>query len=65
VQGDGTTSNVIFTGELLKQAERYLSEGLHPRVIVDGFEQAKEIALQFLDQFKVRTHCCATLALTS
>jgi T-complex protein 1 subunit zeta len=34
--GDGTTSSVIFTGELLKQAERYLSEGLHPRVLVEG-----------------------------
>lgn len=25
-QGDGTTSSVLLTGELLKQAERYLSE---------------------------------------
>lgn len=33
--GDGTTSNVLFTGELLSQAERYLTEGLHPRVLVE------------------------------
>lgn len=26
---------VIFIGELMKQAERYISEGLHPRVIVE------------------------------
>ena len=26
------------TGELMKQAERYLSDGVHPRVIVEGFE---------------------------
>lgn len=32
---DGTTSTVLFIGELMKQAERYLAEGLHPRVIVD------------------------------
>lgn len=32
---DGTTSTVLFIGELMKQAERYLGEGLHPRVIVD------------------------------
>ena len=26
---------VIFIGELMKQAERYVAEGLHPRVIVE------------------------------
>merc|ERR1712170_47577 len=30
--GDGTTSNVLFIGELLRQAERLTYEGLHPRV---------------------------------
>jgi len=49
--GDGTTSNVLFTGELLAQAERYLIEGLHPRVLVDGFELAREHTLKFLDEF--------------
>ena len=32
---DGTTSTVLFIGELMRQAERYLNEGLHPRVIVE------------------------------
>jgi hypothetical protein len=32
---DGTTSIVLLIGELLKQAERYLQEGSHPRVIVE------------------------------
>ena len=35
VTGDGTTSNVLFTGELMSQAERYLTEGLHPRILVE------------------------------
>ena len=35
VTGDGTTSNVLFTGELMGQAERYLAEGLHPRILVE------------------------------
>jgi len=52
ITGDGTTSNVLFTGELLKQAERYLTEGLHPRVIVAGFELAREETLKFLDEYK-------------
>eukprot|EP01038_Epipyxis_sp_PR26KG_P010832 gene10832-14541_t len=52
--GDGTTSSVLFTGELLKQAERYTSEGLHPRLIVEGYEIAKEMVLEFLEGFKVQ-----------
>ena len=53
ITGDGTTSNVLIIGELLKQADLYISEGLHPRIITEGFEAAKEKALQFLEQVKV------------
>ncbi|KAK9806125.1 hypothetical protein WJX72_002333 [[Myrmecia] bisecta] len=52
ITGDGTTSMVLFIGDLMKQAERYLNEGLHPRVIVDGFEVAKKATLKFLEDFK-------------
>lgn len=41
ITGDGTTSVVLLVGELLKQANRFISEGLHPRVITDGYEIAK------------------------
>jgi len=51
--GDGTTSCVLFTGELLQQAERYISEGVHPRILSDGFEVAKIEALRFLESYKV------------
>ncbi|KAK3115283.1 T-complex protein 1 subunit zeta [Teratosphaeriaceae sp. CCFEE 6253] len=51
--GDGTTSVVLLVGELLKQANRYISEGLHPRVLTDGYELAKTEALRFLDDFKL------------
>ncbi|KAJ1559205.1 T-complex protein 1 subunit zeta, partial [Cladochytrium tenue] len=54
ITGDGTTSNVLMIGELLKQAERYISEGLHPRVITEGFEIAKKESLNFLETFKVK-----------
>lgn len=46
VTGDGTTSNVLLIGELLKQAERYISEGLHPRVVTEGFDIAKTESLK-------------------
>merc|ERR1711977_630936 len=51
--GDGTTSVVLLVGELLKQADRYISEGLHPRIITDGYEIAKTESLKFLDSFKL------------
>jgi chaperonin GroEL (HSP60 family) len=43
--GDGTTSVVLLVGELLKQADRYISEGVHPTVIAEGFDIAKKDAL--------------------
>ena len=53
VTGDGTTSTVLLCGELLKQAHRYTSEGLHPRVIADGFDIARDATIKFLEEFKV------------
>ncbi|KAG2731496.1 hypothetical protein G9P44_005083 [Scheffersomyces stipitis] len=52
IAGDGTTTVVLLVGELLKQAERFTSEGVHPRVIVDGFEIAREQTLKYLETFK-------------
>lgn len=52
ITGDGTTTSVLVIGEMLKQAERYLNEGLHPRVLVEGFDVAKRESLKFLADFK-------------
>lgn len=51
--GDGTTSVVLLVGELLKQAERYIQEGVPSRVVSEGFDVAKTGVLQFLERFKV------------
>lgn len=53
IVGDGTTTNVLFIGELMRQAERYLGEGVHPRILVDGMEIAKTECLRFLETFKL------------
>ena len=53
ITGDGTSSTVLIIGELLKQAERYLNEGLHPRVLVEGFDAAKTAAVRFLETYKI------------
>ncbi|KAL6761900.1 chaperonin complex component [Haematococcus lacustris] len=52
ITGDGTTSTVLMVGELMKAAERYLADGAHPRVLVEGFEVGKKAILEFLETFK-------------
>ncbi|KAG5356217.1 T-complex protein 1 subunit zeta [Yarrowia sp. B02] len=52
ITGDGTTSVVLYVGEMLRQAERFVTE-MHPRVIAEGFEIARKEALSFLDSFKI------------
>lgn len=51
--GDGTTSTVLLIGELLKQADIYISEGLHPRILTEGFDVARVKALEVLDSLKI------------
>lgn len=51
--GDGTTSNVLLIGELLKQADLAVTEGVHPRLIADGFDVAKEEAMKVLEQLRI------------
>ena len=51
--GDGTTCTVLLIGELLKQADIFLAEGLHPRIVTEGFEKAKDKALAVLDTMKI------------
>ncbi|KAF6000953.1 hypothetical protein CCYA_CCYA18G4617 [Cyanidiococcus yangmingshanensis] len=47
--GDGTTSVVLLVGEVLRQAERPLVDGTHPRHLVDGIELARtELIRNFL-----------------
>jgi T-complex protein 1 subunit zeta len=53
VTGDGTTTSVMFIGELLKQSESYLADGLHPRQIAEGFDLAVQETNTFLENFKI------------
>jgi chaperonin GroEL (HSP60 family) len=47
--GDGTTTAVIFAGELLKNAERLLDQEVHPTVIAKGYRMAAEKAQEILN----------------
>lgn len=61
--GDGTTSTVLLIGELLKQADIFLSEGLHPRILTEGFDRAREKALQILETMKYPVEVCSLIAM--
>ena len=48
--GDGTTTAVVLTGELLKNAEALLEKNIHPTVITKGFRLAAEHANKTLNE---------------
>jgi len=50
--GDGNTSIVLLIGDLLKQAERYLTEGVHPHMIRAGWRASEMVVLDLLDTFQ-------------
>ncbi|MEM2878186.1 MAG: thermosome subunit beta [Candidatus Hadarchaeales archaeon] len=48
--GDGTTTAVIIAGDLLKEAEHLLDQGIHPTVIASGYRRAAEKAQEILEK---------------
>jgi thermosome len=51
--GDGTTTAVVIAGELLKNAEGLLTQGVHPTVIAEGYRMAAAEALVILNGFAI------------
>jgi len=52
--GDGTTSAVVLAGALLEKAEDLINKDVHPTIIVDGYRNAAEKALQILTEISVK-----------
>jgi thermosome len=52
--GDGTTSSVVLTGELLNKAEELMDKGVHPIILIDGYRKASEQALKLLDEISIK-----------
>lgn len=46
--GDGTTSAVVLTGELLKSAGEMIDQNIHPTVISSGYKMAADKAVEIL-----------------
>ena len=48
--GDGTTTVVVLTGELLKHAEELIDQKIHPSTVITGYRRALDIALRELEK---------------
>lgn len=48
--GDGTTTVVILTGELLKEAIPLIRKNIHPTMIIEGYQRSLDFALQILNE---------------
>ncbi|MHA1917638.1 MAG: thermosome subunit beta [Candidatus Ranarchaeia archaeon] len=51
--GDGTTTAVILTGELLSQAGKLIDTGVHPIFVVRGYEKALKKAQKILAEIAI------------
>ncbi|MGC8652321.1 MAG: thermosome subunit beta [Candidatus Micrarchaeia archaeon] len=52
--GDGTTTVVIITGELLKGAGELLEQGIHPTTIIKGLKMGADRASKILDDVSIK-----------
>jgi len=51
--GDGTTTSVIFAGELLKKADELLEQEIHPSIVISGYAKAADKALEVLNKVAI------------
>lgn len=52
--GDGTTSVVVFAGELLRRAQHLLEMNIHPSLLAQGFRRAEAMAQEVLTRIGER-----------
>jgi len=48
--GDGTTTASVLAGQLLAQAEDLLEDDVHPTTIVEGYHEARALALEAIGE---------------
>ncbi|MEM3246987.1 MAG: thermosome subunit beta [Candidatus Micrarchaeaceae archaeon] len=49
--GDGTTTAVILSGELLKYAGNLIEQSIHPTTIINGYKMAADKAIEILKKY--------------
>lgn len=53
--GDGTTTVVLVAAELMKNAKEFIEEGMHPMIIIRGYQMAREFCMSQFDSLSVGT----------
>src|SRR6059036_3196534 len=51
--GDGTTSAVVVAGALIEKAEELIAKNVHPTIIIEGFKEASQKAIDILRKIAV------------
>ena len=52
--GDGTTSVAVLSGKLLEKAEDLINQNIHPTIIVDGYREATNKALEYFNDIAIK-----------
>ena len=63
--GDGTTTAVIISGELLKKAEELLEQEIHPTTLVMGYRRAAAKAHEILNEIAMDSNDSETLKMVA
>jgi len=48
--GDGTTSVVLISVELMKMAKPFIEEGVHPQTIIQNYRLAAQLCVQYIQE---------------
>merc|ERR1719219_1439475 len=51
--GDGTTSVVLLACEMLRMAKPFVEDGVHPRIIINGYRRACKVVLEKLKELSL------------
>jgi thermosome len=51
--GDGTTTAVVLSSELLKKAEELLDQNIHPTILVSGYRKAAAKAIETIQKIAI------------
>lgn len=51
--GDGTTTSVILTGQLLERALELINKNIHQTTIINGYNLARNACINYLNEIKI------------
>jgi T-complex protein 1 subunit eta len=51
--GDGTTSVVILAGEILSLSKQFIEEGVHPKILINAYRKACQMAKDKINELAV------------